>query len=182
MDFTDVSKSDPFYDAVKYVYEEGLMNGTGNGKFSPYGTLTRAMVVTILYRIEGEPSTRYNGMFRDVANYQWYTDAVEWAAKNNIVTGYTSGKFGPEDPVTREQLAAILYRYALSKGSVLPAGNSLTAYADGSNVSSYAVSAVKWAVAEGILEAQNGKLQPRDAANRAQVAIAVAAFHQKYVK
>lgn len=182
MDFTDVSKSDPFYDAVKYVYEEGLMNGTGNGKFSPYGTLTRAMVVTILYRIEGEPATRYNGMFRDVANYQWYTDAVEWAAKNNIVTGYTSGKFGPEDPVTREQLAAILYRYALSKGSVLPAGNSLTAYADGSNVSSYAVSAVKWAVAEGILEAQSGKLQPRDAANRAQVAIAVAAFHQKYVK
>ncbi|MGN0979780.1 MAG: S8 family serine peptidase [Candidatus Avoscillospira sp.] len=182
MAFTDVSENAAYYDAVKYVYENGLMNGVSDTRFAPASTLTRAMVVTILYRIEGEPSTRYNGMFRDVANYQWYTDAVEWAAKNNIVTGYTSGKFGPEDPVTREQLAAILYRYALSKGSVLPAGNSLTAYADGSNVSSYAVSAVKWAVAEGILEAQSGKLQPRDAANRAQVAIAVAAFHQKYVK
>ena len=182
MAFTDVSENAAYYDAVKYVYENGLMNGVSDTRFAPASTLTRAMVVTILYRIEGEPATRYNGMFRDVANYQWYTDAVEWAAKNNIVTGYTSGKFGPEDPVTREQLAAILYRYALSKGSVLPAGYSLTAYADGSNVSSYAVSAVKWAVAEGILEAQNGKLQPRDAANRAQVAIAVAAFHQKYVK
>ena len=182
MAFTDVSENAAYYDAVKYVYENGLMNGVSDTRFAPDSTLTRAMVVTILYRIEGEPATRYNGMFADVANYQWYTNAVEWAAKNNIVTGYTSGKFGPEDAVTREQLAAILYRYAQSKGCVLPAGSSLTAYADGSNVSSYAVSAVKWAVAEGILEAQSGKLQPRDAANRAQVAIAVAAFHQKYVK
>lgn len=182
MNFTDVSVSDSFYDAVKYVYEEGLMNGVSDTRFAPESTLTRAMVVTILYRIEGEPSTRYNGMFPDVANYQWYTNAVEWAAKNNIVTGYTTGKFGPEDPVTREQLAAILYRYAQSKGCVLPEGAGLSGYADGANVSSYAVTAVKWAVAEGILEAQSGKLQPRDAANRAQVAIAVAAFHQKYVK
>lgn len=182
MGFTDVSTSDAYYDAVKYVYEEGLMNGVSDTRFAPESTLTRAMVVTILYRIEGEPSTRYNGMFPDVANYQWYTNAVEWAAKNNIVTGYTTGKFGPEDPVTREQLAAILYRYAQSKGCVLPEGAGLSGYADGANVSSYAVTAVKWAVAEGILEAQSGKLQPRDAANRAQVAIAVAAFHQKYVK
>ncbi len=182
MPFTDVSLGDWFYDDVKYVYENGLMNGTSDSKFSPYSTLTRAMVVTVLYRIEGEPATRYNGAFSDVANYEWYTDAVEWAAKNEIVTGYTTGKFGPNDSVTREQLAAILYRYAQLKGYDVAGSDSLSGCTDSATVSAYAVSAVKWAVDGDMLLTANGKLRPREAANRAEVAAAMASFYAAYVE
>ncbi len=182
MPFTDVGLGDWFYDDVKYVYENGLMNGTSDSKFSPYSTLTRAMVVTVLYRIEGEPATRYNGAFSDVADYEWYTDAVEWAAKNEIVTGYTTGKFGPNDAVTREQLAAILYRYAQLKGYDVAGSDSLSGCADSATVSTYAVSAVKWAVDGDMLLTTNGKLRPREAANRAEVAAAMASFYAAYVE
>ncbi len=182
MPFTDVGLGDWFYDDVKYVYENGLMNGTSDSKFSPYSTLTRAMVVTVLYRIEGEPATRYNGAFSDVANYEWYTDAVEWAAKNEIVTGYTTGKFGPNDSVTREQLAAILYRYAQLKGYDVAGSDSLSGCADSATVSAYAVPAVKWAVDGDMLLTTNGKLRPREAANRAEVAAAMASFYAAYVE
>ncbi len=180
--FTDVSSTASYYDAVKYVYDNGLMNGTGATKFAPNSTLDRAMVVTILHRLEGEPAISYTGKFADVADGIWYTNGVEWAAKNGIVNGYTNGKFGPTDPVTREQLAAILYRYAEYKGYDVSAAVDLTAFADGGSVSAYAAPAVKWAVAEDILETGGNKLRPRDAAIRAEVAVAVAHFHEQYVK
>ena len=182
MPFTDVNVGDWFYEDVKYVYENGLMNGTSDTKFSPYSTLTRAMVVTVLYRIEGEPSTRYNGTFSDVADYEWYTDAVEWAAKNEIVTGYTTGKFGPNDAVTREQLAAILYRYAEYKGYNVTGSDSLSGCTDSASISAYAVSAAKWAVDGDMLLVTGGKLRPREAANRAEVAAAMASFYAAYVE
>lgn len=179
--FQDVTKSDSFYDDVRYVYEKGLMNGTSKGRFSPMSTLTRAMVVTILYRMEGEPTALYAGTFSDVADDQWYTDGVEWAAKCGVVNGYSNGKFGPEDPVTREQLVAILYRYAQYKGYSTAKSSALDSYADNANISAYAVPAMKWAEAMGILDAIGGKLLPRDNANRAQVATAIASFHLTYV-
>lgn len=133
--FKDVSSSDWFYDEVQYVYQKNLMNGTGTSSFSPRDTLTRAMLVTILYRIEGEPSVSYSGKFSDVPSGRWYSKAVEWAAAQGIVGGYSNGKFGPEDSVTREQLAAILYRYAgKTKGFDVSASASLSGYTDSAKV------------------------------------------------
>lgn len=181
MTFTDVSTGDWFYDDVKYVYDRGLMNGTSETKFSPDATLTRGMVVTTLHRMEGVPAADYSGIFSDVPNDQWYTDAVEWAAKYEIVNGYPNGKFGPEDPVTREQLATILCRYAQYKGYSTSSSDSLDGCTDGIAVSSYATSAVQWAVAEDILLVDSGRLRPAENANRAEVAAAMASFCQAYV-
>lgn len=177
--FTDVSENASYYDAVKYVYEEDLMNGTSETKFAPNSTLTRGMVATILYRIEGNPAATYAGSFADVADGVWYTDGVEWAAEAGVVNGYTNGNFGPEDPVTREQLAAMLYRYAEYKGYDVTARADLADYTDSANISAYAIENVQWALAEGILLDANGAI---DNAIRAEVAVAVAAFHQTFVK
>ena len=114
--FADVSGSDWFYNDVRYVYEKGIMDGTGADRFSPNAPLTRAMIVTILYRMAGSPSVSGSSDFTDVAAGKWFAKAVAWAAANGIVNGYGSGLFGPNDPVTREQLAAILYRYAVYGG------------------------------------------------------------------
>ncbi len=146
-------------------------------------TLTRAMLVTILYRIEGEPSVSYSGKFSDVPSGRWYSKAVEWAAAQGIVGGYSNGKFGPEDSVTREQLAAILYRYAgKTKGFDVSASASLSGYTDSAKVSAYAQSAVKWAIATNLLLPTSGKLNAGADATRAEVAVAVARFHQQLVK
>ena len=110
--FTDVSKNDRCYDAVEYLYNNGIMNGTTDTLFSPNAELTRAMVVTILYRAQGKPAVSTSGSFKDVAAGRYYTEAVEWAAANNIVKGFTDGTFKPDEPVTREQLAAFLSRFA----------------------------------------------------------------------
>ena len=138
-------------------------------------TLTRAMLVTILYRIEGEPSVSYSGKFSDVPSGRWYSKAVEWAAAQGIV--------GPEDSVTREQLAAILYRYAgKTKGFDVSASASLSGYTDSAKVAAYAQSAVKWAIATNLLLPTSGKLNAGADATRAEVAVAVARFHQQFVK
>ncbi len=174
-DFTDVKASDWFYADVQYVSENGLMAGVNEMTFAPYTALTRGMLVTILYRMEGQPATRYHGMFSDVPDYQWYTDAVEWAAKEGIVTGYNSGAFGPMDPVTREQLAAILYRYAGSQGNRA----SLGGYADHSSISGYAQPAMEWAVAQGLLNGSGGQLMPKAGATRAEVAAIIHRFMER---
>ena len=114
--FKDVAKTDSFYDDVKFVFENGIMNGVSATEFAPFSTLTRAMIVIILYRVEGEPLIPYTGAFADVEDGTWYTYGVEWAAANGIVNGYDEGKYGPNDAVTLEQLAAILNRYAVFKG------------------------------------------------------------------
>lgn len=179
--FEDVLPSDWFYDAVNYVYNRGLMQGVSETRFDPYGTLTRAMVVTILYRLEGEPEAAPSA-FLDVAAGQWYTDAIGWAAANEVVEGYDDERFGPMDPVTREQLAAILYRYAQYKGYDVTETADLAAYTDASSIHEYAVEAMGWAVALGApTPLSENTLSPRENATRAQVAEAFMNFCEKYV-
>ena len=124
--FGDVQSTDWYYDEVQYVYENGLMSGTSATTFSPDATTTRGMIVTILHRLEGTPAVSTSGTFADVAAGQYYTDAVEWASANGIVGGYGNGRFGPNDPITREQLAAMMYRYADFLGMDTAASGSLT--------------------------------------------------------
>ena len=177
--FVDVGTGDWFYGDVEYVYEEGLMNGTSGTRFDPNGVLTRAMVVTILYRMEVEPeAVRTFNTFSDVSRSDWYGEAVEWAAANGIVNGYSDGRFGPNDPITREQLAAILYRYASFKGFDVSKADttSLAGYPDAAKVSGYAVPAVQWAVGKGLINGVSGKLAPQNTATRAQVAAIIHRF------
>jgi len=163
--FVDVDADDP---DVLFVYENGIMNGVADDKFAPADDLSRAMVVTILYRIENEPAVEFKGTFSDVADGQWYSEAVEWAAANGVVNGYTDGTFGPNDSVTCEQLAAILNRYAVSAGITLTEGTSVR-----DDVSEYAASAYAWALVENIVSAS---AVPGAAASRLQVAAAMHAF------
>ena len=171
-DFLDVSRVDWFYYDVRYVCENGLMNGTSRNRFSPYGTVTRGMLVTILYRMENEPRCFGSAAFSDVKPGAYYEKAVVWASQNNIVSGYTDGTFRPDAPVTREQLASILYRYTLYRGQDVSAGEttSLTGYGDAQTVSNYALPAMRWACGTGILQGANGKLSPNGLATRAQLA------------
>ena len=179
--FDDVMPTDPFYEAVQYVFNRKLMNGVSDTSFDPYGTLTRAMVVTILYRLDGEPAAEPSA-FLDVAAGQWYTDAVGWGAANKVVKGYSEDRFGPMDPVTREQLAAILHRYAQYKGYDVTEIADLAAYADMASISEYALEAMAWAVALGAPEAlSETALAPRNNATRAQVAVAFMNFCKKYI-
>ena len=178
MSFTDVSKDDWFYDEVYYVYTRNIMNGIGTNEFAPNNTLNRAMVVTMLYRLQGQPATSTSGTFTDVPTGQWYTEAVEWAAKNSIVNGMGDGKFAPESPITREQLAAILYRYAKYDGKDVSVGEdtNILSYDDATSISEYAVSALQWACGEGIITGDGGKLMPQGSATRAQAAAMFARF------
>jgi len=178
--FTDVEPFTNLYDIVKYVYDNGIMNGVSETKFDPFGTLTRGMIVTILYRMEGEPAVPYTGAFTDVPDGTWYTDGVEWAASKGIVLGYGNGKYGPTDEVTREQLAAILYRYAQLKGYAIET-DELDA-ADKSLISAWAVENVKWAVANDVLWVSNGTIRPTEKALRWEVAVAVRAFLEGVAK
>ena len=172
VEFLDVSRVDWFYYDVRYVCENGLMNGTSRNRFSPYGTATRGMLVTILYRMENEPRCFGSAAFSDVKPGAYYEKAVVWASQNNIVSGYTDGTFRPDAPVTREQLASILYRYTLYRGQDVSAGEttSLTGYGNAQAVSSYALPAMRWACGTGILQGANGKLNPSGLATRAQLA------------
>ena len=171
MRFDDVSRGDWFYKDVKYVYENGIMDGIDRYTFAPNANLTRGMIVTILYRVEGEPLTRSSSDFTDVESGRWYTEAVAWAAAKDIVNGYGNGKFGPNDPVTREQLAAILYRYTAYKGeSTAAVSGNLNRFTDAASVSNYAVDAMNWAVGEGLINGSGDKLMPKSNATRAQVA------------
>lgn len=175
--FVDVDEDDWFYGDVEYVYGNGLMNGVDDTHFAPDDTLTRGMIVTILYRMEGEPAVHTFGTFDDVDVYDdWFGEAVEWAAKNGIVKGYDNGNFGPYDAITREQLAAILFRYAGFKGYDVSARADLSKFTDADSVSAYAVEAMQWAVAEGLINGANGALMPQASATRAQVAAIIRRF------
>ncbi len=169
--FADVSGSDWFYNDVRYVYEKGIMDGTGADRFSPNAPLTRAMIVTILYRMAGSPSVSGSSDFTDVAAGKWFAKAVAWAAANGIVNGYGSGLFGPNDPVTREQLAAILYRYAVYDGmTAVTLEENLGGFADTAQLSAYAIQAMNWAVGQGLINGSGSNLVPKAQATRAQVA------------
>ena len=176
--FKDVDITKWYHEGIDFVLLEGLFKGVSDTAFGPDATMTRAMLVTVLYRLEGEPATAATNPFKDVAPGQWYTKAVIWAADKNIVKGYNAATFGTDDPVTREQTAAFLYRYAQYKGYDLSAGDSynLLNFSDGAKVSSYAVTAMKWACGEGIIQGDNNKLRPADNSTRAQVATVLMRF------
>ena len=174
--FTDVSTDDWFTDVVRYVYDKGLMTGTSDTEFSPNLTTTRGMIVSILNRLEGGPTAEAAG-FTDVADGDWYAEAVNWAASEGIVNGFEDNTFRPNDPITREQLAAMLMNYAAWKGEDVSARADLSGYNDAASVSSWAAETVQWAVAEGLISGMPGNLlEPQGSATRAQVAAILERF------
>lgn len=176
--FNDVSANDWFASAVDYVTGKGMMNGTADNTFSPKANTTRGMVVTVLYRLENQPSTSA-ASFTDVASGAYYANAVAWANANGIVSGYGSGKFGPNDKVTREQLAAILYRYAQYKKYDVSVGEdtNILSYNDAQSISTYAIPAIQWACGAGVVTGKSGsKLDPKGNATRAEVAAMLMRF------
>lgn len=170
--FTDVSRDDWFANGVDYVSQKGLMSGTGTGTFAPNTALTRGMLVTILYQMAGAPEVTGTCPFRDVAAGSYYEKAAIWAVENGLVSGYENGCFGPNDPVTREQLAAILYRYAQYRGLDVSQTGSIGGFADNSSVSGYARTAMAWANGAGLISGMgDNTLAPRGTATRGQAAV-----------
>ena len=175
--FPDVTEGDWFYDAVRYAYETGLMDGVGDSLFAPNSETTRAQLVTILYRLAGEPEPGGDSGFADVAAGTWYTDAVAWAAENGIVNGVSDTEFVPGDDITREQLAAILYRYAACQGYDVSQRADLSGFGDAESISGYAQEALSWAHAQGlVLGFEDGSLRPQGTASRAQIAAVLMRF------
>lgn len=180
--FTDVRESDWFYDDVVFAYENGLFSGTSDTTFSPNTSMTRAMLVTVLYRLEGQPAVNGRSGFSDVQYNGYYEDAVTWAADNGIVNGISTSTFSPNANVTREQMAAILYRYAQYKKYNTAASSSLNSFSDHTSVSGYAVASLQWSVAEKLVNGSNGKLMPTGNASRAQVAAILHRFAENVAK
>ena len=180
--FTDVRETDWFYDDVVFAYENGLFSGTTATTFSPYAPMTRAMLVTVLYRLEGEPAVTGRSGFSDVTIGSYYEAAVTWAADNGIVNGTSATTFSPSENVTREQMAAILCRYAQYKQYGTSASASLSAFSDAAAVSTYAKAPLSWAVAEKLVNGTDGKLLPRASATRAQVAAILHRFVENITK
>lgn len=178
--FVDVSTADWFYDAVRYVYAEGMMNGTDTSHFAPNSPTTRGMIVVILHRLENTPSGE-GKTFDDVPAGQWYSDAVAWASANGIVSGYGNGMFGPNNPITREQMVVILYRYSQYKGFDTDTTGSLANFSDAGAVSSYATAAMSWAVKNGLITGVGGNtLLPGANAIRAQAASILTRYCQTF--
>lgn len=176
--FTDVSAQDWFYEAVRFVYARGMMSGTAENQFSPQQTTTRGMIVTILYRYEGSPAAGMTS-FPDVPPGEYYAAPVSWAAAGGVVKGYETGLFEPQNPITREQMAAILYRYAQQKGLDVSGRADLSVYADAGQVSPYAMDAMAWAVHTQLITGVDSRtLQPGGSAVRAQVATILMRFCQ----
>lgn len=179
--FTDVRLADWFYEYVSFAYRYGLMEGINSYQFAPDATATRAMVVQILYRMSGEPAVSYGSGFTDVASNAWYADAIAWAARNNIVNGTSAATFDPNAPVTREQFATMLYRYARYRGFNTSLTANILSYYDVNQVSEYAFEALQWACAEGIVNGTStGYLTPQGNATRAQLAAMLMRFCTEY--
>ena len=180
--FTDVSESDWFFNDVKFVYQNGLMNGTSATTFSPEGTTSRGMIVTILWRMAGSPDMEdkiWGYPFADVDATAYYGTAVYWARLNGIAGGYDDATFGPNDPITREQMAAILYRYAQYKGYDVSAKADLNKFTDADEISNYALEALQWANAEGLINGKgDGVLDPKGQATRAEAAVILTRFNE----
>ncbi len=178
--FGDVSASSWYADAVGFVVERALFNGTSENSFSPNMTMTRGMLVTVLHRLAGKPAAEANGKFADVGE-SYYTDAVDWAVANGIVTGVNDKQFAPNAQISREQMATILYRYASKMKLDVSESNALTAYGDAAAVSGYAEKAMQWANAAKIINGTNEmKLNPKGSATRAEVAAILMRFCEKY--
>ena len=179
--FTDISEKDWFYGDVMFVYENGLMLGTSKTLFSPHGTAMRGMMATILWRMEGSPVPKGKNSFTDVEAGKWYADAITWTTENGIFAGYGKDKFGPDDPITREQLAAIFYRYADYKGYDLTVKGDLDKFKDADKITDYAKTAMQWAVGSGLVKGKSGNLlDPQGTATRAEIAAMLHRFIEKY--
>lgn len=172
----DVPSTEWYADAVKYVMDKNIMTGVGANRFAPSDPATRAMIATILYRIAGQPSVSANTSFTDVEAGTWYTNAVAWGQANGVITGQNAQTFNPNGNITREQLATILYRYSKAE---TPTTDMTATYSDASEVSSYATNAMKWAVAEGIINGSHNKLNPQGNATRAEIATMLSRYLQK---
>ena len=181
--FADVSRGDWFYEAVQYVYDKGMMTGVSADRFAPASTTTRGMIVTILYRLENEPAVSGGSAFTDVESGAWYADAVAWAAANDIVNGTSATTFAPNSPITREQMAAILYRYAAYKGYDVSQKADLSGYTDAASISGYAKDALAWANAQKLITGvTDTTLNPQGSATRAQVATILMRLCETVVK
>ena len=181
--YEDVPKTGTWYsEAVYYATEKGYMAGTGNDKFSPDGTVTRGTIAQILYAAEGKPAVTKENQFSDVASNQWYAKAVNWAAEKKLVAGYGGGKFGPNDPVTRQQMVAIMYQYAKMKGYDLTANANLSGFKDQSKISKWAMEPMKWAVGHKIISGTGNGIEPNGTATRAQIAVILQAFDKNVRK
>nr|WP_297283606.1 S-layer homology domain-containing protein [uncultured Agathobaculum sp.] len=182
--FTDVPEGVWYEDAAAYVYEHGLMAGTSATTFAPDATTSRSMIATILWRMEGRPVVNYAMDYTDVAQGQWYSEAIRWAASEGIVSGYGNGLFGTNDPITREQFAVMLYRYAQEQGYDVSIGENtnILSYTDVADLSEYAISAMQWAVGAGIINGtgDDSTLIPQGQATRAQAAVMLQRFCEKY--
>lgn len=172
MNFTDVADGKWYTEPVAYVYHHKMMEGVGNNIFDINGNTTRAMIVTILWRLEGEPVVNYLMQFEDIPADTWYTEAVRWAASEKIVEGYSDTAFGPTDPITREQFATILWRYAKYKGYDVSVGEdtNILSYEDAFSISEYAIPAMQWACGAGLMQGDGVNLTPKADATRAQAA------------
>ena len=178
--FTDVSEKDWFYNDAMFVYKNGLMLGTSKTLFSPHGTVTRGMMATILWRMEGSLAPKGENSFTDVEAGRWYADAITWAAENGIFAGYSMDKFGPDDPITREQLTAIFYRYADYKGYKLTVTGNLDKFEDADKITDYANTVMQWAVGNGLIKGKSETLlDPQGTATRAEIAAMLHRFVEK---
>lgn len=181
-DFSDVPADAWYAEAVQYVYENGLMTGTSDTTFSPDLTTSRSMIATILWRMAGSPVVNYAMDFADVPADQWYAEAVRWASSEGIVGGYGNGSFGTGDPITREQFAVMLYRFAQKQGYDVSVGENtnILSYTDVSSVSEYAIPAMQWAVGSGVITGMGDTLAPQGETTRAQAAMMLMRFSEQY--
>ena len=169
--FTDVSEKDWFYNDAMFVYKNGLMLGTSKTLFGPHGMVTRGMMATILWRMEGSLAPKGENSFTDVEAGRWYADAITWTAENGIFAGYSKDKFGPDDPITREQLTAIFYRYADYKGYKLTVTGNLDKFEDADKITDYAKTVMQWAVGNRLIKGKSETLlDPQGTATRAEIA------------
>ena len=181
--FTDVKSTAWYYNAVKYVYENNLMAGTGDTTFDPEVSLTRAMTAQLFYNLEGKPAVTGDSTFTDVTSGHWAVDAITWAAQNDIVAGIGGGLYDPDSNVTREQFAVMLYKYARFKGYDLTATGDLTQFPDAGSISSWAETALSWANGKGLINGhENGTIDPKGRTIRAQAASIMANFDQNVAK
>ena len=174
--FDDVQTPSWYSDAVYYCFNKGYMAGKSNTKFDPTGKVTRGTITQVLYAMEGKPAGAKSAGFKDVAGNKWYADSVNWAASIGIVAGYSKDKFGPDDSITRQQMAAIMYQYAKYKQYDVSASGDISKFKDAGSVTKYAVDPMKWAVGHGIISGTNIGLEPKGTATRAQIAVILRAF------
>ena len=182
--FTDAKTTDWYHDGVHFCLENKLMVGYGDNSFQPNSGTSRAMIAAMLWRLNGSPAAKSDVSFTDVPNGKWYTEAIRWAASEGVAQGYGNGTFGPNDTMTREQMATILYRYAKNSGYDVSVGENtnILSYSDAADVAEYAIPAMQWACGSGMVQGSGNALQPKNSTTRAQMATMMMRFCAEIVK